>query len=84
MLLKSPLRSFTVNPGPSAVSSLLDELERSLDQKYKGLFDQIREEGLQIQGGARVNGAPFSPAELGGLLKYLRTHSDAIQSVGLE
>lgn len=84
MLLKSPLRSFTVNPGPSAVSSLLEELERSLDQKYKGLFDQIRSEGLQLQGGARVNGAPFSPAELGGLLKYIRTHPDAIQSVGLE
>jgi hypothetical protein len=84
MVLKSPLRSFMVNPGPSAASSLLDELEQLLDPKYRGVFDQIRADGMQVYGGARVNGAPFSPGELGRLLEYLRGHPEAIQSVELE
>ena len=84
MVLKSPLRSFAVTRGPAAVSTLLDELEQTLDPKYKPLFDQIRADGLQIDGAARVNGAVLAPADLTSLLMYLRTHPDAVQSAGLE
>ncbi len=84
IVLKSPLRSFTVAQGPASVSSLLDELELSLDPKYKPLFDQIRADGLQIDGAARVNGAVLPAADLKGLLLYLRANPEAVQSAGLE
>ncbi|MGA9117972.1 MAG: hypothetical protein WB699_01280 [Bacteroidota bacterium] len=83
-LLKSSLRSFTVESGPSAVSSLLDELELTLDAKYKPLFDQIRSEGLSFTGSIRLNGAAIQASELLEILKYFRTHPDAVQSAGLE
>ncbi|HEX9014528.1 MAG TPA: hypothetical protein VF960_00835, partial [Chloroflexota bacterium] len=84
MMLKSPLRSFAVTQGPAAASSLLDELEQSLDPKYKPLFDQIRADGLQIDGAARVNGAVLPPADLKSLLIYLRNHPDSVESAGVQ
>ena len=83
-LLKSPLRSFTVEAGPSAASSLLDEVESSLDPKYKPLFDQIRAEGLTPTGTMRVNGAAIQVNELLEILKYLRMHPDAVQTAGIQ
>ncbi len=83
-LLKSPLRSFTVEAGPSAASSLLDEVESSLDPKYKPLFDQIRAEGLTSTGTIRVNGAAIQVNELLEILKYLRMHPDAVQTAGIQ
>ncbi len=83
-LLKSPLRSFTIDAGPSAVSSLLDEVEASLDPKYKPLFDQIRAEGLTPTGTVRVNGAAIQVNELLEILRYLRTHPDAVQTAGIQ
>jgi hypothetical protein len=83
-LIKSALRSFTVETGPSAVSSLLEELELTLDPKYKPLFDQIRSEGLSFTGSVRLNGAAIQVNELLEILKYLRSHPGAVQSAGLE
>ena len=82
--LRSPVRSFTVDAGASSYSSLLDELERVLDPKYKPLFDQIRSESLLISGPARTNGAVLPASELLRILDYLRKHPDAVQSAGLE
>jgi len=83
-LIKSPLRSFSVDAGPSSVSSLLDELERTLDPKYRPLFDQIRNEGLSISGSARDNGSTISGGDLSKLLQFLRNNPDAVLTVGLE
>jgi len=83
-LLKSPLRSFTVEAGPSAAASLLDEVEMALDPKYKPLFDQIRSEGLTPTGAIRVNGGAIQINELLEILKYLRTHPDAVTNAGLQ
>ncbi len=83
-LLKSSLRSFTVEAGPSAASSLLDEVESSLDPKFKPVFDQIRAEGLTPTGTVRVNGAAIQITELLEILKYLRTHPDAVQTAGIQ
>ena len=83
-LLKSVLRSFTIAAGPSAASSLLDEVESSLDPKWKPVFDQIRAEGLTPTGTVRVNGAAIQINELLEILKYLRSHPDAVETAGLQ
>lgn len=83
-IVRSPLRSFTVAAGPGTTSSLLDELERSLDPKYKSLFDQLRESGCVVSGSARLNGGSVSSSDLLQILKYLRTNPDAVQTVGVD
>jgi hypothetical protein len=83
-VLKSPLRSFTIEPGVSGYSSLLEELEHSLDPKYKSVFDQIRSDGLLIYGSPRTNGAILPANELLRILDYFRKHPDAVQSVTME
>jgi len=66
------------------MSSLLDELERSLDPKYKPVFDQIRAEGLTPFGAALVNGAAVSGPDLQRLLDYIRNNPGAVLTVGVE
>ena len=83
-VLRSPLRSFTVERGPAAVNSLLDELEQALGPKHKPLFDQIRQEGLLPFGSARAGGSVLSAAELQELLRYFHAHPEAVESAGLE
>jgi hypothetical protein len=82
--VRSPLRSFKVEARPGATSSLLDELERSLDPKYKPVFDQIRAEGLTPFGAALVNGAAVSGPDLQRLLDYIRNNPGAVLTVGVE
>jgi hypothetical protein len=82
--VKSPLRSFKVEARTGAMSSLLDELERALDPKYKPVFDQIRAEGLAPFGAALVNGAAISGPDLARLLDYVRNNPGAVLTVGVE
>jgi hypothetical protein len=82
--IKSPLRAFKVEARTGAVSSLLDELERALDPKYKPVFDQIRAEGLTPFGAALVNGAAVSGPDLSRLLDYVRNNPGAVLTVGVE
>jgi hypothetical protein len=82
--VRSSLRSFKVEAGPGSFSSLLDELERALDPKYKQVFDQIRAEGLMPFGAARVNGAAVSAPDLARLLDYIRNNPGSVLSVGIE
>jgi hypothetical protein len=82
--IKSPLRSFKVEERTGAVSSLLDELERALDPKYKPVFDQIRAEGLSPFGATRVNGVAVSGPDLQKLLDYVRNNPGAVLTVGIE
>ncbi len=82
--VKSPLRSFTVAAGQAATSSLLDELERALDPKYKSVFDQIRAEGLTPFGAAQVNGAAVTGPDLQQLLDFVRNNPGAVLTVGVE
>jgi hypothetical protein len=82
--IKSPLRSFKVEARPGAISSLLDELERALDPKYKPVFDQIRAEGLSPFGSALLNGAAISGPDLGHLLDYIRNNPGSVLTVGVE
>jgi hypothetical protein len=83
-VLRSALRAFTVDAGMTGVSSLLDELEQTLDPKYKPLFDQIRAEGDAATGIVRVNGSIISAAELEKLLLYLRKNPGAVDSAVLQ
>ena len=82
--VRSPLRSFKVEAGPGASSSLLDELERALDPKYKQIFDQIRSEGLTPFGAAVLNGTAVSGPDLARLLDYIRNNPGAVLTVGIE
>jgi hypothetical protein len=82
--IKSPLRSFKVEARAGSASSLLDELERALDPKYKPIFDQIRAEGLSPFGAALVNGAALSGPDLTRLLDYIRNNPGAVLTVGVE
>ncbi len=82
--IKSPLRSFKVEARTGAVSSLLDELERALDPKYKPVFDQIRAEGMTPFGAALVNGTAVSGPDLTRLLEYIRNNPGAVLTVGVE
>ena len=82
---RSPLRSFTVADGPTALSpSLLDELERSLGPRYHGLIEQLRSEGSSPTGIYRLNGSTISAAELMNILGVLRSDPDAVTSVVIE
>jgi len=82
--VRSPLRSFKVEAGPGTLSSLLDELERALDPKYKPIFDQIRAEGMTPFGAALVNGAAVSGPDLQQLLDYIRNNPGAVLTVGVD
>jgi len=82
--IKSPLRSFTVEARPGAMSSLLDELERALDPKYKPVFDQIRAEGMTPFGSTLMNGAAISGPDLQKLLDYIRNNPGAVLTVSVE
>jgi hypothetical protein len=85
IVIKSPLRSFTVAAqGAYSASSLLEEVERLLDAKHKPVFDQIRAEGLSATGVFRLNGAILSRAELTRLLDQLRSNPGVVMSVGIE
>lgn len=83
--IKSSLRSFTVaRAGFPTTASVIDELERLLNRKYKPVFDQIRSEGLSSSGTVRLNGSPVGSAELLHLLNQLRANPDAVTAVVLE
>ena len=83
--LKSGLRSFTVaRAGIPTTTSVIDELERLLNRKYKPVFDQIRSEGLSYSGTVRLNGSPIGSADLLQLLNQLRANPDAVTAVVLE
>jgi hypothetical protein len=85
IVLKSPLRSFTVaSTGSPSLSTLLDELERSLDPKFKPVFDQIRSEGLSPSGGIRVNTAPITITEFLRVVSRLRGNPGSVLSVTLD
>ena len=85
LLLRSPLRSFTVaSPGMSSLSTILDDLERALDPKYKPVFDDIRAERMSPSGGLRVNGTPVTQADLLRLIQLFRTNPDAVLSLEME
>ena len=85
LILRSDLRSFSVVAGGAgSLSTVLDDLERALDPKYKPIFDQIRAGGFTLSGAIRVNGAPISPADLQNLINQLRTNPDGVLSVGIQ
>ena len=75
---------FKVEAGPGSLSSLLDELERALDPKYKPVFDQIRSEGLTPFGAALINGGAVSGPDLARLLDYIRNNPGSVLTVGIE
>jgi hypothetical protein len=83
---RSPLRYFRVaeQGATQSVSSLLDELERALGPNYKGVFDQIRADGLSPSGTMRLNGATLSTSDLQQLLNQIRRNPDLVSSVVLE
>ena len=82
-IFRSELRSFTVASSRVATSDLLDQLEQALGSKYRGLFDQIRAEGLTPSSAFRLNGTPVSATDLLRVLNQLRNNPDAV-SVTLE
>ncbi len=82
-IFRSELRSFTVVSARLTTSDLLDQLEQALGPKYRGLFDQIRAEGLTPSNAVRLNGSPISTTDLLRLLNQLRSNPDAA-SVTLE
>jgi hypothetical protein len=85
IVLKSPLRSFTVaSTGTPSLATLLDDLERSLDPKFKPVFDQIRSEGLAQSGGIRVNTAPITITEFLRVVSRLRGNPGSVLSVTLD
>jgi hypothetical protein len=83
--VRSTLRSFSVSAGSGASTvSLLEELERALDPKYKPLFDTIREEGFVPAGTIRLNGTPVSVIDLMRIIRQLRTSPEGVLSVRFE
>ncbi len=83
--VRSELRSFSVaTAGVPSFLSYLDDLERALDPKYKPVFDQIRDEGLQATGRIRVNGSAISTVELMKIIQQIRDNPDAVLSVALD
>ena len=85
LVIRSPLRSFTVaSPGTNSLSTILDDLERTLDPKYKPVFDALRAEGMNPTGGLRVNGTPVTTADLLRLIQLFRTNPDAVLSLEVE
>ena len=76
-IFKSEIRSFTVAATRVVTSDLLDQLEQALGPKYRGLFDQIRSEGLTPSSAVRLNGSPISTTDLLRLLNQLRSNPDA-------
>ena len=85
VILRSPLRSFTVaSTGQEVTQSLLDELERTLDPKYKYLFDELRSEEMTMSGTIRVDGTPIPMSELLRLLSRFRSHPQGVENVTIE
>jgi hypothetical protein len=85
IVLKSPLRSFTVaSTGTPALGAFLDELERALDPKYRPLFDQIRTEGLSPSGTMRINGSLITTSELMRLISRLRANPGSVLTVTVD
>ncbi|MGB5874996.1 MAG: hypothetical protein WBG01_16630 [Bacteroidota bacterium] len=88
LLIKSPLRSFTVGVGAGTASvpevTLLDDLERALGPKYKPLFDEIRAEGFAPSGTARVDGQPVSVVDLLQIINTFRENPANVLSVRVE
>lgn len=84
-LLKSPLRSFTVaSTGQPAAQNFLDDLERTLDPKYKFIFDELRAEGMNLSGMIRLDGTPIPMSELLRLLSKFRSHPQGVENVTVE
>jgi hypothetical protein len=83
--VRSPLHSFTVaseeNP---ALATILEELERVLGPKYKGLFDQIRSNDLSPTGIVRIDGVPISTIDLLRLIGTFRENPGAVLSADIE
>jgi len=88
LLIKSPLRSFTVASGATTSSlpeiTLLDELERALGPRYKPLFDEIRADGFTPSGTARVDGQPVSIVDLLQIINRFRENPANVLSVRVE
>jgi len=84
--LKSEIRSFhmPLTGGPVWNASVLDELEAALGPKYKGVFDQIRAQGLVPAGGISLNGSTISQGDLSRLLNLFRSNPDAATVVDVE
>jgi hypothetical protein len=84
-VLKSPLRSFTVaSTGQPAAVNFLDDLERTLDPKYKPIFDQLRAEEMTLSGTIRLDGTPIPLSELLRLLSKFRSHPQGVENVTVE
>jgi hypothetical protein len=85
VVLRSPLRSFTVaSTGQSMVQSFLDDLERTLDPKYKYIFDELRSDGMTMSGTIRIDGTPIPMSELLRLLSRFRSHPQGVENVIIE
>jgi hypothetical protein len=87
-MVRSQLRSFSVAvPGASAAisaESLLDILERALGQKYKPVFDQLRNGEYSAIGQLTLNGVLITPEQLYPLIKRLQEDPDIVQAVRVE
>jgi len=79
--MRSEIRSFTVSGRGAAGGSWLDQVEQSLGARYKGLFDQIRVEGLTPTGTIRLNGTTITTAELLRVLNQIRSNPDAASAL---
>jgi hypothetical protein len=77
---RSDLRSFTVADRLS-ISDLLEQLEQALGPKYRGLFDQIRADGLTPTSSIRLNGSPVSTTDLLRFLNQIRSNPDAASAI---
>lgn len=85
-LIRSPLRSFTVQTAGAAApsASMLDELEQALGPQYKALFDEIRSQGLSATGSVHLNGATITAAELMQIINQIRQNPGSVVSANLE
>jgi hypothetical protein len=81
LTFKSELRSFTVASGELSLSELLEQLEQALGPKYRGLFDQIRSDGLTPTSSIRLNGSPISITDLLRFLNDIRSNPEAVTAV---
>jgi hypothetical protein len=85
LVLRSPIRSFTVaSTGQAVTQSLLDDLERALDPKYKFLFDELRSDGMTMSGTIRIDGTPIPMSELLRLLSRFRSRPQGVENVTIE
>jgi len=84
--IKSEIRSFRVPLPGGATSNLgfLEELEKALGPRHRGVFDAIRAQGLFPDGGITRNGSTISQSDLLQLINLFRSDPDAVSSVELE